>query len=148
MQAKPFSLDFDEQMEICERLYPNNIYFRPLREKDFLCVNNIYSENDINKILDIMRISLRKYSYLFYDFEHVENNIFDILNMLSSKGHTIQNNFTDNGRIIIIDGKMKFEYPCTKSGLNEILKNLDIIIQNDKEKDNFRGQIIYDMEKE
>lgn len=148
VQAKPFSLDFDEQMKICERLYPNNIYFRPLKEKDFFCVNSIYSENDINKILDIMRISLRKYSYLFYDFEHVENNIFDILNMLSSKGHTIQNNFTDNGIIIIIDGKMKFEYPCTKSGLNEILKNLDMIIQNDKENDNFRGQIVYDMEKE
>lgn len=63
---KPFSSDFDEQLEICERLYGSSpLQLCEIQNKDLDAVKDIYSESDINKSLVILRRAKRKYSYVF-----------------------------------------------------------------------------------
>lgn len=65
--AKPFSTDFDEQMDECEKLYPATLCLKRNVELDKGMLFYFYSENDIDKVCEMVRQSQRKYSYLFQD---------------------------------------------------------------------------------
>lgn len=65
VQAKPFSVDFDAQLDACESLYPTRLQLK----KD-ICINKeilpcFYKESDIQKVEEMIRQGQRKYGYLF-----------------------------------------------------------------------------------
>ena len=65
--AKTFSKDFDEQLDIAEKLFGENIHFS-FNMKDVECIlDNEKNYDDVTKerILEIVRMQRRKYSYLF-----------------------------------------------------------------------------------
>lgn len=67
VRSKTFSDKFDEQLEISEVLYGNNIYFH-FTDKDvdrILAKTDIYSDDVKNRVKDIISEQKRKYSYLF-----------------------------------------------------------------------------------
>ena len=67
VRSKTFSDRFDEQLEISEVLYGNNIYFY-FTDKDvdrILAKTDIYSDDVKNRVKDIISEQKRKYSYLF-----------------------------------------------------------------------------------
>lgn len=73
--AKPFSLDFDEQLDICEKLYPSTIQLKKNVVLDEEMLSKFYKEEDIAVVKEIVSQAQRKYSYLFIDSKTQESNI-------------------------------------------------------------------------
>ena len=65
VQAKPFSIDFDIQLDECESLYPATLCLKKNPEIDKELLSYFYNENDINKVEEMVRQAQRKYGYLF-----------------------------------------------------------------------------------
>lgn len=69
IQAKPFSFDFDEQLDACDILFGEfqfKAWFTIKDVEDILSgFREIYEERILNRVLEVMRIQMRKYSYLF-----------------------------------------------------------------------------------
>ena len=66
VQAKPFSTDFDEQLEACEKIYgASSLKLARIKESDFLPVRKLYSEADIARVYAIIKEAERKYSFAF-----------------------------------------------------------------------------------
>lgn len=72
--AKPFSLDFDEQLDICEKLYPSTIQLKKNVVLDDKMLSKYYREEDIVVVKEIISQAQRKYSYLFTDNKIQEAN--------------------------------------------------------------------------
>lgn len=67
VKSKTFSDSFDEQLELSETLYGNNLYFN-FTDKDIdniLIKADIYSDDIKKRVKDIIIEQKRKYSYLF-----------------------------------------------------------------------------------
>ena len=67
VQSKTICSDFDEQLDISEALYGENIRFM-FSEKDvqrLLEKADIYPEQQKNRVETIIRMQMRKYRYLF-----------------------------------------------------------------------------------
>ena len=67
IEAKPFSTDFDIQLEAAEELYGTQLQFNfDIRDINNMLdsVNDIYSEQICNRIKELLRYQIRKYSYL------------------------------------------------------------------------------------
>ncbi len=69
IQAKPFSRDFDEQLDACEMLYGGGMFraffgMRDVEEvlKEF---EGIYEEAVLRRVRQVMQMQIRKYAYLF-----------------------------------------------------------------------------------
>ena len=65
VEAKPFSRSFDEQLDVCEELYPTAIALPKKIELNIPFLKQYYDDNQIQKIETILRESKRKYEYLF-----------------------------------------------------------------------------------
>lgn len=65
VQAKPFSRDFDEQLDACEELYPAELTLNRDAPIDFAMLGTFYTEKDINKVRVLLAQAQRKYPYLF-----------------------------------------------------------------------------------
>lgn len=69
IEAKPFSRDFDEQLDACEILFGGFSFQAFFTMKDVETVlkefQEIYEERILNRVYDVMRRQMRKYSYLF-----------------------------------------------------------------------------------
>ena len=67
IEAKPFSTDFDKQLEAAEELYGNQIKFT-FKINDIQEIlnqfNGIYSDEIRNRVEVFLRMQMRKYSYL------------------------------------------------------------------------------------
>ena len=66
-RAKTFSSDFEEQLDISEKLYGMNLKF-DFTEKyieELLTGAEVYSEDEKNRVKEIIRYQKRKYQYLF-----------------------------------------------------------------------------------
>lgn len=65
--AKPFSMNFDEQLDACEKLYPATISLKKdvFKSLDKEMLAQYYSEDDIRKAETIVNQAQRKYQYLF-----------------------------------------------------------------------------------
>ncbi len=67
IESKPFSCDFDEQLDIAEQLYgvqiqfPKNVNYLKEVENEVL---NYYTTEQLKRVEYILRQSTRKYSYL------------------------------------------------------------------------------------
>lgn len=66
VKAKPFSADFDEQLDACEKLYPSTLHLQKDLQLDEKLLD-MYDIRDIEKVYIILRQSQRKYRYLFSD---------------------------------------------------------------------------------
>ena len=67
IEAKPFSTDFDIQLEAAEELYGTQLQFNfDIRDINNMLdsVSNLYSEQICNRIKELLRYQIRKYSYL------------------------------------------------------------------------------------
>lgn len=69
VQAKTISTDFDEQLDVIEKLYGRNIQFT-FDKKDLRDIINspdlsIYSKEEKERVYEIICQQMRKYSYLF-----------------------------------------------------------------------------------
>lgn len=68
VEAKPFSRDFDEQMDAAEKMYGQQLYFtfsiRNVEDVLALCREN-YSEEICMRVLKLFRYQMRKYTYFF-----------------------------------------------------------------------------------
>ena len=65
--SKPFSMDFDIQLEAAEELYGTQIDFNfNIEDVNAILdsVAGIYSEEICNRIRELLRYQIRKYSYL------------------------------------------------------------------------------------
>ncbi len=70
IESKPFSMDFDVQLEAAEELYGTQIRFNfNIQDVNEILtsVEGIYSEEICNRIRELLRYQIRKYSYLFDD---------------------------------------------------------------------------------
>lgn len=67
VQAKTFSMDFDEQLDAAEALYGRHIWFSYSRREVFelLKKEEYYPENVKERVYDILMEQKRKYQYLF-----------------------------------------------------------------------------------
>ena len=67
VKAKTFSESFDEQLDIAERLYGENIHFKFGYNEVKSIVNeaDIYSEEERRRVIDIVMSMRRRYDYLF-----------------------------------------------------------------------------------
>ena len=69
VKSKTFSSDFDEQLDVVEKLYGKTIQFtctkRQIKEMLNQCTE--YSEEERNRVYDILCVQFDKYSYLFKD---------------------------------------------------------------------------------
>lgn len=69
IQAKPFSTDFDEQLDACDLLYGGFRFCAEFTMKDVNDIlaefEGIYEEGVLNRVREVMRMQMRKYSYLF-----------------------------------------------------------------------------------
>lgn len=67
--AKPFSRDFDEQLDACEVLYGGFVFQASFTIRDVEDIlagfRGIYEEAVLERICEVMRIQLRKYSYFW-----------------------------------------------------------------------------------
>lgn len=63
--AKPFSEDFDEQMDVCEKLYPAKLVLNKKPDIDVDMLSDFYTLPEIKKVQTILSQSVRKYQYLF-----------------------------------------------------------------------------------
>lgn len=71
--AKPFSMDFDEQLDACERLYPSTIHLKRNVDIDEKMLEKYYSKEDIDIAKTVLSQSQRKYTYLFIDEKEKQN---------------------------------------------------------------------------
>lgn len=71
IQAKPFSVDFDEQLDACEILFGNCTFKAWFTMKDVEAVlqefQGIYQDKILERVRNVMRMQMRKYAYLFYE---------------------------------------------------------------------------------
>ncbi len=69
IQAKPFSTDFDRQLDACETLYGGFRFRAWFTMKDVESVlmefKGIYEEAELKRVQEVMRMQIRKYAYLF-----------------------------------------------------------------------------------
>lgn len=69
IQAKPFARSFDEQMDACDTLYGGFRFKAGFTMKDVDAVlaefDGIYEDRILERVLQTMRIQMRKYAYLF-----------------------------------------------------------------------------------
>ena len=63
--AKPFSKNFDEQLDACESLYYSNLVFNKDVLLDENMLNQYYDKADIDTVKTMLAQAQRKYSYLF-----------------------------------------------------------------------------------
>ena len=63
--AKPFSKNFDEQLDACESLYYSNLVFNKDILLDENMLNQYYDKADIDTVKIMLAQAQRKYSYLF-----------------------------------------------------------------------------------
>ncbi len=70
IQAKPFSRNFDEQLDACEMLYGGGMFRATFNVEDVEEVlkelEGIYEKAVLRRVLQVMQIQIRKYAYLFY----------------------------------------------------------------------------------
>lgn len=137
VEAKPFSTDFDEQLDACESLYPANINLKQMKEislysKELL--TSLYGDEEVEACIDLIRDAERKYAYLFYDYEKLKNQLYDQLNEIESLGFTIKQNFVNGKWSVEIDKTTNFYYSDTKDGLNKVIKDLSLYIEQEKQK--------------
>ena len=69
IQAKPFAADFDRQLDACEALYRNirvRMWFT-MKDVEQILQNfqEIYKEQVLERVREVMRMQMRKYEYLF-----------------------------------------------------------------------------------
>lgn len=66
-QAKTICADFDEQLDISETLYKENIKFRFTKKdvKDLLEHANEYAQEEKDRVEKIIYVQMKKYAYLF-----------------------------------------------------------------------------------
>ena len=67
IESKPFSMDFDIQLEAAEELYGTQIDFNfNIEDVNAILhsVDGMYSEEICNRIRELLRYQIRKYSYL------------------------------------------------------------------------------------
>lgn len=65
VMAKPFSMNFDEQLDTCEALYPCKLAFSKNIEIDEDMLSRYYEKDDINVVKTMVAQAQRKYSYMF-----------------------------------------------------------------------------------
>jgi hypothetical protein len=69
IEAKPFSMDFDEQLDAVDVLYGEYRFRAKFTMEDVETVlqelKGIYDEKILERVHEIMRIQMRKFSYLF-----------------------------------------------------------------------------------
>lgn len=69
IEAKPFSREFDEQLDACEMLYGGFSFQANFTSRDVEEVlvefKGIYEEKILERIYEVMRLQLRKYAYLW-----------------------------------------------------------------------------------
>ncbi len=69
IKAKPFSDDFDEQLDVCEMLYPEYRFRASFGIEDVLKIlsdyKGIYDDMILERIESVMRGQIKKYQYLF-----------------------------------------------------------------------------------
>lgn len=69
IQAKPFSVAFDEQLDACEILYGGFQFraFFTIKDVELLLeeFEGLYEERIISRVCEVMRQQMRKYAYLF-----------------------------------------------------------------------------------
>lgn len=65
VMAKPFSMNFDEQLDACEALYPCKLTFNKNTEIDEVMLSHYYEKDDINIVKTMVAQAQRKYSYMF-----------------------------------------------------------------------------------
>ena len=67
VRAKTISSDFDEQLDLAEKLYGNHLkfHFRVKDVNDLLDKISIYSPEEKNRVRDILLSQMKKYAYLF-----------------------------------------------------------------------------------
>lgn len=69
IQAKPFSSDFDQQLDACDILYGEFRFKATFTIKDVDEIlaefTGIYEKEILDRVREIVRIQMRKYSYLF-----------------------------------------------------------------------------------
>ncbi|MGN0154431.1 MAG: hypothetical protein ACI4A3_08255 [Lachnospiraceae bacterium] len=67
VEAKTFCPDFDEQLDIAEKLYGKHLHFHFTRRdvEQLLEQEEIYSEEEKTRVLDVVMRQRQKYQYLF-----------------------------------------------------------------------------------
>ncbi len=67
VRAKTISADFDEQLDLSEKLYGNHLkfYFNTKDVSDLLDGISIYSQEEKDRVRDILLSQMKKYAYLF-----------------------------------------------------------------------------------
>ena len=67
VRAKTISADFDEQLDLSEKLYGNHLkfHFRTKDVSDLLDGISIYSHEEKDRVRDILLSQMKKYAYLF-----------------------------------------------------------------------------------
>ena len=69
IQAKPFSADFDQQLDACESLYGDVRVRAWFTMKDVEQIleefQSIYEKPVLERVRESLRMQMRKYSYLF-----------------------------------------------------------------------------------
>lgn len=67
VRAKTISLDFDEQLDISEKLYGENLNFTFTKREVSRLLDQVegYSAEEIQRVEDILFLQMRKYAYLF-----------------------------------------------------------------------------------
>lgn len=69
MRAKPFSQDFDEQLDACELVFPTASFQARFTVGDVEEVlsefRGIYEERILRRVEDTIRMQMRRYSYMF-----------------------------------------------------------------------------------
>lgn len=69
VKAKPFSRDFDEQLDACELLFPESPFRASFTIEDVTAVlslaRGIYQEAVLSRVEETMRMQIRKYGYMF-----------------------------------------------------------------------------------
>ncbi len=67
VRAKTISADFDEQLDLSEKLYGNHLkfHFRTKDVSDLLDEISIYSQEEKDRVRDILLSQMKKYAYLF-----------------------------------------------------------------------------------
>lgn len=69
IRSKPFSRDFDEQLDACEMLFPAARFRAAFTVEDAMNVlsefRGIYDEAILRRVEDTIRMQIRKYSYMF-----------------------------------------------------------------------------------
>ena len=67
VRAKTISADFDEQLDLSEKLYGNHLkfHFHAKDVSDLLDGISIYSQEEKDRVRDILLSQMKKYAYLF-----------------------------------------------------------------------------------